>query len=70
MLTVHRTYYNNYKVEDKEVLKNILKRYEDTLNKPTLEYLNSLIELEFSVVKDNISSTKKENLIELELYIL
>ena len=68
MLTVHRTYYDNYKVEDKEVLKSLLKRYEDTLNKPTLEYLNCLIELEFSVVKDNISSTKKENLIELELY--
>ena len=68
MLTVHRTYYDNYKVEDKEVLKSLLKRYEDTLNKPTLEYLNSLIELEFSVLKDNISSTKKENLIELEIY--
>ena len=68
MLNVRRTYYDNYKVEDKEVLKSLLKRYEDTLNKPTLEYLNSLIELEVSVVKDNISSSKKENLIELELY--
>ncbi len=68
MLTIHRTYYDNYKVDDKEALKSLLKRYEDTLNKPTLEYLNSLIELEFSVLKNNISSTKKENLIELELY--
>ncbi len=68
MLTVQRTYYKNFNVEEKEELKNLLKRYGDTLNKPTLEYLNALIELEFSVIKDNISSSKKENLIELELY--
>ena len=68
MLRVQRTYYKDFNVDEKEELKSLLKKYGDTLNKPTLEYLNALIELEFSVVKDNISSTKKENLIELELY--
>lgn len=59
--------YNDNKIE-KEKLQELLKRYDDTLNKATLEYLNRLIELEFSVIKDNISFQKKENLIELELY--
>ncbi len=56
------------KVCTKEQLLEILKKYGGILTKPMLDYLNSLIELEFSVAKDYISDSDRKILAELEIY--
>ncbi len=56
------------KVKTKEELLEMLKRYRGILNNSMAEYLNSLIELEFSVVKDYIDSNDRKMLSELDIY--
>ena len=43
------------RINTKEELVKLLKSYEDTLSIQMVDYLKSLIDLEFSVVRDNIS---------------
>lgn len=56
------------KISTKEELKEMLKKYKDILNKSMIEYLDSLIELEFSIIKDIINDDEKDLLSELEIY--
>ena len=56
------------KVNSKEELLEMLKRYRGILNNEMTYYLNSLIELEFSIIKDNIDSNDRKRLAELEIY--
>lgn len=59
---------NLSKVKSKEELLEMLKRYKRILNHSMEEYLNSLIELEFSVVKDYIDIRDRMCLAELKIY--
>lgn len=59
---------NLSKIKSKEELLEMLKRYKRILNHSMEEYLNSLIELEFSVVKDYIDIRDRMCLAELEIY--
>ena len=60
---------NNWnRVRTKEELLELLKEYRGILSNPMQEYLNSLIELEFSVIRDYIKDTDREVLAELEVY--
>ena len=52
----------------KEELKLLLESYKKILSKEIIEYLNSLIELEFSVIKDYIALNNREILTELSIY--
>ncbi len=52
----------------KEELKLLLESYKELLSKEIIEYLNSLIEIEFSVIKDYISLNNREILTELSIY--
>lgn len=52
----------------KEELKLLLESYKGLLSKEIIEYLNSLIELEFSVIKDYIALNNREILTELSIY--
>lgn len=56
------------KVDRKGDLKRLLKHYDGALNSEMTEYLESLIELEFSVVRDYISDKDRDALSELEIY--
>lgn len=56
------------KVKTKEELLELLKGYRGILTEPMLNYLNSLIELEFSVIRENISDSDRKVLAELEIY--
>lgn len=56
------------KINTKEQLINILNQYRGILNNSMIEYLESLINLEFSVVRDNISDDDRYALSELEVY--
>ena len=56
------------KVKTKEELLEYLKEYRGILTKPMLDYLNSLIELEFSVIREHISDCDRKALAELEIY--
>lgn len=56
------------KVNLKEELIELLKDYEGILSTPMIDYLNSLIELEFSVVRENIGEKERTSLAELEIY--
>ena len=47
---------NIERVETKEELLESLEKYKGILSVPMIEYLNSLIELEFSVVRENIGN--------------
>ena len=51
-----------------EELNEILKQYKGILNKSTIDYLKSLINLEFSVIKDYIGNNERNALSELEIY--
>lgn len=55
-------------LKTREELLELLKKYRGILTKPMLEYLNSLIELEISVVKECISNVDRTALAELEVY--
>ncbi len=59
---------NEKKLYTKEELRELLGRYKGILSNPMIEYLNSIIELEFSVVKENISENDRKALAELEIY--
>ena len=54
--------------DKKEELLQLLDKYKGILNKGILEYLSSLIELEFSVIRENINPNDRECLCQLELY--
>lgn len=56
------------KLATKEELIDLLNKHRGILTKAILDYLNSLIELEFSVVRTNINKEEREILSELELY--
>ena len=61
--------YDNWnKVNTKEELLELLKKYRGILSIPMQDYLNSLIELEFSVIRDYIKDEDRETLSELEVY--
>lgn len=62
---------NNYQKEiknNKEELKKLLEEYKGILTSYIINYLDSLIELEFSVVRDYIKDEDKKVLSELEVY--
>ena len=60
---------NNFvPVSSKEELVNLLNGYNGILSKPMINYLNLLIELEFSVFKDYISFGERNILSCLEIY--
>ena len=52
----------------KEELQETLKMYKGILTNPIADYLNSLLELEFSVVKDYIDDTNRKALANLDIY--
>lgn len=56
------------RINTKEELFELLKKYKGILTSPMIEYLNSLIELEFSVIRENISDCDRIALSELEVY--
>lgn len=56
------------RVSTKEELKESLDRHKSVLNKTVIDYLNQLIELEFSAAKDNIDISDRKILHDLELY--
>ena len=55
-------------LKEKSELKKLLNNYEGKISKQLIEYLNSLIELEFSVVKENIKEDDRYFLSELAIY--
>lgn len=55
-------------MQTKEELIELLRNYEGMLSTPMIDYLNSLIELEFSVVRENIGAKDRQSLSELEVY--
>lgn len=59
---------NFNKVKAKEELLKLLNDYKGILTNPMLNYLNSLIELEFSVIREYISDSDRKALAELEIY--
>lgn len=56
------------KVNSKEELIKLLKGYKGILSSPIINYLNSLIELEFSVIREYINDDNRKALSELEIY--
>lgn len=56
------------KISSKEELKESLNRYKRILNPRVIDYLNQLVELEFSAVKDIIDTEDREMLQNLDLY--
>lgn len=52
----------------KEELQELLKKHKGILNISTIDYLESLIELEFSVIRNYISENDRAVLSQLELY--
>jgi len=56
------------KISSKEELKESLNRYKRILNPRVIDYLNQLVELEFSAVKDIIDIEDREILQNLDLY--
>lgn len=58
----------NKKISSKEELKESLNKYKRILNPRVIDYLNQLVELEFSSVKDIIDIGDREILQNLDLY--
>ena len=56
------------KVNTKEELLQLLKDYKVIFNNHVIDYLESLINLDFSVIRENIDDKSKEALSELEIY--
>ena len=56
------------KVNTKEELLQLLKDYKVILNNQVIDYLESLINLDFSVIRENIDDKSKEALSKLEIY--
>lgn len=67
-MSVSTTKDNRNCINTKEELTELLKRYKGILANPMIDYLNSLIELEFSVIRENIGAADREALSELEVY--
>lgn len=67
-MRVVRSNNNLNKVNTREELLELLKEYRGILSNPMQDYLNSLIELEFSVIRDYIKDKDREVLAELEIY--
>lgn len=67
-MRVVRSNNNLNKVNTREELLELLKSYRGILSNPMQDYLNSLIELEFSVIRDYIKDKDREVLAELEIY--
>lgn len=59
---------SNEVTSEKETLKELLKKYEGILTVSMIDYLKSLIELEFSVVREYIKDEDREILADLEIY--
>lgn len=59
---------NGNRINTKEELIELLRRYRGILTDSVINYLNSLIELEFSVVREYISDDDRKSLSELEIY--
>ena len=55
-------------IKSKEELTKELKSYKGDLTKELINYLNSLINLEFSVVKNHISEEERKRLSDITLY--
>ncbi len=68
MLIIKSQNDNCNKIKTKEELLELLTEYKGILTSPILNYLNSLIELEFSVIKEYISDSDRKVLAELEIY--
>ena len=56
------------RIKTKEELLESLKEYKGLLKEYIFNYLESLIELDFSVIKENINYTDRKALSELEIY--
>lgn len=56
------------KITTREELTEMLKRYRGILTDSMINYLNSLIELEFSVIREYIGEDDRKSLAELEIY--
>ena len=58
------------KINTREELLELLKKYNRILSGSMIHYLNDLVDLEFSVIKDNINVNEddKKILSELEIY--
>ena len=56
------------RVYDKGTLLSMLEEHKGILSNEMIDYLSSLINLEFSVIKDNISESDRRILTDLELY--
>ena len=67
-LRIIRMNQNWNKVSTKEELKENLKDLEEILNNKTIDYLDSLIELDYSVISPNITEKERLILSQLELY--
>ncbi len=59
---------NQNKINTKKELFELLKKYKGILTDSMISYLNSLINLEFSVIKDYIGDNDRVALSELEVY--
>lgn len=59
---------NTNMANTKEELLELLKKYKNVLNKQMSEYLKSLIELEFSVIRNYINESDRNILSNLEIY--
>lgn len=55
-------------IDTKESLLEMLKKYKGILSSHTIDYLNSLIGLEFSVLRELISSDDRDVISQLEIY--
>ena len=60
--------YEEDRVKTKEELLELLTKYKKILNKEMIDYLNSLINLEFSIMRNYISNIERQALLELEIY--
>lgn len=67
-MEIDRINENWNKVNTKGELIELLNNYKKVLNKSTIDYLNSLINLDFSVIRNYISDEEREVLSELEVY--
>lgn len=60
--------YEWYRNDTREKLLKLLNTHRDLFSQSIFDYLNSLIELEFSVVREYINSNDRETLSKIEIY--
>lgn len=68
MLKKYNMFGTYEKIDSQEKLNNWLEEYKGVLSGEMIDYLNSLINLEFSVVRNNIDEKDRELLSELYIY--